>query len=32
MKEINSKNLRQTFLRFFEERGHAVIKSASLIP
>lgn len=32
MKEINSKNLRNAFLGFFEERGHSVIKSASLIP
>lgn len=32
MKEINSKNLRKAFLSFFEERSHAIIKSASLIP
>ena len=32
MKNITSKYLRETFLKFFEERGHAVISSASLIP
>ena len=32
MKQLTSKELRSTYLNFFKERGHAVIKSASLIP
>lgn len=30
--KITSQFLRETYLNFFKERGHAVIKSASLIP
>jgi len=29
---MNSKELREKFLKFFEERGHKIIPSASLIP
>src|SRR5579885_1767240 len=29
---ISSKDLRQKYLNFFEQRGHAVIPSASLVP
>ena len=32
MKNITSQFLRDKFLNFFKDRGHAVIKSASLIP
>ena len=32
MKQLTSKELRATYLNFFAARGHAVIKSASLIP
>ncbi len=32
MKQLTSQQLRSTYLSFFQERGHAVIKSASLIP
>ena len=32
MKQLSSQQLRSTYLSFFAERGHAVIKSASLIP
>lgn len=32
MIKINSRFLREKFLEFFEKRGHAVIKSSSLIP
>ncbi len=32
MKNLTSDSLRQTFLEFFKEKGHAVIPSASLIP
>ena len=32
MEKITSRFLRKKFLKFFENRGHAVIKSASLIP
>ena len=32
MKQLTSKELRSTYLNFFASRGHAVIKSASLIP
>ena len=32
MKNLTSKELRDLFLAFFRERGHAVIPSASLIP
>ena len=32
MEKITSRFLRKKFLEFFENRGHAVIKSASLIP
>lgn len=32
MKQLNSAELRSTYLNFFKERGHAVIGSASLIP
>ena len=32
MIKITSRFLREKFLEFFEKRGHAVIKSASLIP
>jgi alanyl-tRNA synthetase len=29
---MNSKELRKTFLEFFEKRGHKITKSASLTP
>src|SRR3989338_3416922 len=29
---MNSKELRQKFLKFFEDRGHKIIPSASLVP
>ncbi len=32
MKQLTSDSLRQMFLNFFEEKGHKVIPSASLIP
>lgn len=32
MKQLTSQQLRQAYVQFFAERGHAVIKSASLIP
>ena len=32
MKNLTSKELRELYLRFFEEKGHAVIASASVIP
>ena len=32
MKNLTSKELRELYLRFFRERGHTVIPSASLIP
>ncbi len=32
MKNITTDSLREMYLKFFSERGHAVIKSASLIP
>lgn len=32
MKKLDTKQLRQQYLKFFEERGHKVIPSASLIP
>ena len=32
MKKINSKELRSLYLNFFNEKGHAIIRSASLIP
>ena len=32
MKNVTSAELRAMFLRFFQERGHAVIASASVIP
>lgn len=32
MKQLQSRDLRTLYLRFFEERGHRVIPSASLIP
>ncbi len=32
MKKLTSETLRQLFLKFFEEKGHKVIPSASLIP
>lgn len=32
MKQFTSETLRETFLNFFREKGHAVILSASLIP
>ena len=32
MNRMNSDKLRQLYLKYFEERGHAVIPSASLIP
>ncbi len=32
MKKFTSETLRQTYLKFFADRGHAVIPSASLIP
>ena len=32
MKKFTSETLRDTFLKFFENKGHAIIPSASLIP
>ena len=32
MKNLTTKELRELYLRFFAERGHAVISSASLVP
>ena len=32
MKELTSESLRNLYLNFFKDRGHAVIPSASLIP
>lgn len=32
MKKLTSESLRQMFLNFFEEKGHKIIPSASLIP
>lgn len=32
MKKLNSNDLRKAFIKFFEERGHAVLPSSSLIP
>lgn len=32
MKQLTSQELRSTYIQFFASRGHAVIKSASLIP
>ena len=32
MKKITSETLRQTYLKFFESKGHKIIPSASLIP
>lgn len=32
MKQLTAKELREAYLKFFENRGHAVIPSASLIP
>ena len=32
MKNFTSETLRETFLKFFESKGHAIIPSASLIP
>ena len=32
MKKFTSESLRETFLKFFEEKGHKIIPSASLIP
>ncbi len=32
MKQLTSKFLREEYLKFFSERGHAIISSASLIP
>lgn len=32
MKQLTSQQLRSTYLNFFAARGHAIIKSASLIP
>ena len=32
MKKINAKDLRSLYLDFFNQKGHAVIRSASLIP
>ena len=32
MKEIKSYELREKYLKFFEEKGHKIIPSASLIP
>jgi len=29
---MDSKELRKNFLKFFEERGHKIIPSSSLIP
>ena len=32
MKKLDTKQLREQYLKFFEERGHKIIPSASLIP
>ena len=32
MKALTAKELRSLFLQFFQEKGHAVISSASIIP
>ena len=32
MKKLTSETLRETYLNFFKDKGHAVIPSASLIP
>ncbi len=32
MEKLDTKQLRKAYLKFFEERGHSVISSASLIP
>lgn len=32
MKKINAKDLRSLYLNFFNQKGHAIIRSASLIP
>ena len=32
MKNLTSQDLRQLFLKFFEEKGHKIIPSASLVP
>ena len=32
MKNLTTKELRELYLRFFRERGHAIISSASLVP
>ena len=32
MKNLTSQSLRQLFLKFFEEKGHKIIPSASLVP
>ena len=32
MKNLTSQHLRQLFLKFFEEKGHKIIPSASLVP
>ena len=32
MKKLNSEQLRETYLKFFESKGHTIIPSASLIP
>ena len=29
---VNSNEIRQTFLQFFEEKGHTIVPSSSLIP
>ena len=29
---MNSSQIRQTFLTFFEQRGHRVVRSSSLVP
>ena len=32
MKSLSSDQLRSFFLKFFQDKGHAVISSASIIP
>ncbi|MGA8222998.1 MAG: alanine--tRNA ligase [Candidatus Acidiferrales bacterium] len=32
MKNVSGNEIRKTFLRFFEERGHRVVRSSSLVP
>ena len=32
MKKLTSETLRQLYLKFFEDKGHKIIPSASLIP